>query len=346
MRILKYLVAAAFISVLSALGLFVYFDSPPGGGGGSGVFTVEPGQSAASVGEALQREGFIRSAFLFKLVIVARGKPGTIRAGRYRLSPFMSTRRIIEQLTSGAAEIPRVSVTVPEGFTAREIAARMDRAGLCRADRWMEIARAPELYGVDTHTHRLGTLEGFLFPDTYLFDAERPCEVYVQRMVDRFFEVFTEGHARRASEKGFSLVEVVTLASMIEEEAKLDGERALIAGVLTNRLKKGMLLQCDATVQYALPARKKRLLYKDLETDSPYNTYLHKGLPPGPICSPGARSLAAALEPAHTPYLYYVARADGSHAFSATAPEHERAVIEARRGWRDAGARSRGGAAR
>jgi UPF0755 protein len=174
------------------------------------------------------------------------------------------------------------------------------------------------------------SLEGYLFPETYFIDEKTTCEDMAKRMVEQFEEIFSEAYEHRAREAGLTPEKAVVMASLVEKEAKKDSERAIISGVLHNRLRTGMMLQCDATIQYVLPDRRKRLLYKDLEVESPYNTYKYHGLPPGPICNPGEPSIRAALWPRESEYYYYVARSDGSHVFSRTDMEHVRAKQQIR----------------
>jgi UPF0755 protein len=178
-------------------------------------------------------------------------------------------------------------------------------------------------------------LEGYLFPDTYRLSWSTTPEKVAQVMVEQFRKTITDSLMRRAEEIGFSLAQVVTLASMIEAEAKDGNERDLISAVYHNRLRRGMLLQCDPTVIYALPKLDRPLLLKDLEVDSPYNTYRYPGLPPGPICNPGKASILAALYPAGVNYLYFVATGEGSHIFSATLAQHNLARARVKRAKRD-----------
>jgi len=331
MKILK-LTLIIFVFILSLLlFLTIYWDSPVNRSGEVQTFTVKFGDTAGVVGMRLQQQNLIHSAFFFRILTYMQGKENKIQAGEYSLSPSMGTQKILSLLVSSIVRETAMRITIPEGFTAREIAERMDDAGLCSYSEWMRIVSESKSYPVNLHSNEMISLEGFLFPDTYFFQRGRPCEKYIQTMVDRFFEIFTDEDINEANRQGFTLNGIVTLASLVEKEARLAEEREVIAGVLRNRLARDMFLQCDATVQYALPQRKKRLLYEDLEIESPYNTYLHKGLPPGPICNPGEDSLYAALHPADVPYLYYVARNDGSHIFSVDSAAHQEAVMKMRR---------------
>jgi UPF0755 protein len=215
-----------------------------------------------------------------------------------------------------------VPLTVPEGFTARQIADRV------AAFSGVDPARVRELVDDSAFASALGvpgpTLEGYLFPDTYRFAEGLPPEDVLRAMVNRYRAWWTPERKARLEADALTERELVTLASIVEKEARVAPERPIIAGVYRNRLDRGMLLQADPTVQYALGEPKERLLYRDIDAvaDHPYNTYTQPGLPPGPIASPGAASLEAALEPADVPYLFFVARPDGSHEFTRTAREH------------------------
>ncbi|MEW6202812.1 MAG: endolytic transglycosylase MltG [bacterium] len=331
MKILKSAIVFLLSILVLALIFIIYSDSPADRNGETRAFNINYGETAAAAGMRLKQQHFIRSASFFRLLTLIQHKETKIQPGQYTLSPSMNTQEILSVLTAHNGGQMDVRITIPEGFTASEIAERMDEAGLCDYDEWMDIVSAPEAHFINLRSHEIESLEGFLFPDTYFFHHGAPCERYIQKMTDRFFDIFTEKYINEAGQQDFTLPEIVTLASLVEEEAKLKGERRTIAGVLRNRLEREMLLQCDATVQYALPERKERLLYEDLKIDSPYNTYLYKGLPPGPICNPGLDSLLAALHPAAVPFLYYVARPDGSHIFSVSGEEHLDAVMKLRR---------------
>ncbi len=307
-----------------------WLTTPVASRGAAKVVTVEAGQSARGVAHLLRREGLIRSEAAFLALGYLNGRARQLRVGRYSLAPTMGAGEILEALSRGTHRAWGW-VTVPEGYTVRQIAATLAREQVGGASDFAEFARSPEGMRPGFPVPETG-LEGYLFPDTYRVEAEAQAEEVAAQMVRRFREVVWEGlfHAQPWYGRR-SLNEVITLASLVEAEAKLDRERPLIAGVLMNRLERGQRLECDATVQYALGAdRKARLRYKDLEIDSEYNTYRHAGLPPGPICSPGKASIEAALQPARVPYLYYVARPDGSHVFSTTFAQHTAAIARLR----------------
>ncbi|MFO7588428.1 MAG: endolytic transglycosylase MltG [Gemmatimonadota bacterium] len=281
---------------------------------------VPPGASARQIASLLRDAGLVRFPLLFSWTARATGAAGSLKAGRYRFASDASWFEMLDALERG--EVVTVPLTIPEGFTARQVADRV--AGFSGAD--PEPVRA--LVEDSAFAAALGvpgpTLEGYLFPDTYRFAESLPPEAVIRAMVDRYRAFWTPGRRARLDSLGLSERELVTLASIVEKEARVAEERPVIAGVYRNRLARGMLLQADPTVQYALGEPKERLLYRDIEAvaDHPYNTYTQPGLPPGPIASPGEASLDAALSPADVPFLFFVARPDGSHVFTRTDREH------------------------
>jgi UPF0755 protein len=232
---------------------------------------------------------------------------------------------VLRKLERG--EVFHYTVTVPEGWTMREIAQHLDSRDLAEEERFWRLCHDQDLlrrYGVTAHS-----LEGYLFPDTYFLVRGMKEEEIIDRMVKRFLQVFTAEQEEKARELGLNPHQAVIIASLIEAETPLGDERYLVSSVFHRRLRIRMPLQCDPTVIYALSGkdgRKGRLSRRDLAFRSPYNTYVHPGLPPGPICSPGAASLQAAIAPASSPYLYFVSKGNGSHHFSSTLAEHYRAV--------------------
>lgn len=290
--------------------------------------TVPPGASAPQTARRLRSKGLIRSARLF--TGLARLGGWDVKAGVYALSPSMSTRAILAKLRSGDVA-PTVRVTFPEGFTLEQDAARAARIEGVRADDFRRLAGSQgATFQADFPLP--ANLEGFLFPDTYDFEPGADARQVIQTMLDTFGAKVRRplaGDFAAAKSRGFDMREVVTIASLIEREAREKKDQPLIAAVLYNRLRIGMPLQVDATVQYVIGHRE-RVLYRDLRVDSPYNTYKHAGLPPGPICSPGVDAIRAALHPADAPYLYYTANPDGSHTFTTTLEKHVEATAEAR----------------
>jgi UPF0755 protein len=316
-------VAAGVVALAGASG-WVRWSLGPAGEGRPVVVRVPPGADAGQVAALLHRHGLIRSRLAFRARARWRGLEGRLQAGEYRFTPAEGVDRLLDRLASG--DVIRYRVTVPEGYTAVQVADLLHRLGLVDRTAFLREVRnaaahqIPEMEGNQTPS-----LEGYLFPDTYEFPRGLPARAVVATMVARFREA-TRDLWSLPRPLGLSPHEVVTVASLVEREARHDAERARIAGVLYNRLRRGMPLQVDATVLYALGRHKDRVLYADLEVPSPYNTYRRVGLPPGPIASPGLESLRAALQPERHDFLYYVARPDGTHVFSRTLSEHERAV--------------------
>ncbi len=300
------------------------------------VVDVAPGASIKSVGHELERRGVIRHAALFAALAAWRRADRRVRSGEFEFRGGASLLEVLEHLVSGP--IRQVRVVVPEGLTAHEVADRLERAGLGPASRYRELIEDPAFAA------ELGLpaprLEGFLFPDTYAFAKGTRPRAVLARMVERFREVFGPEMEREARAAGLSLLEAVTLASIIEKEAAVDAERAIISAVFHNRLARGMRLQSDPTAVYGLPHHHGPVRRRDLERPSAYNTYRIRGLPPGPIANPGRASLEAALHPAPgVDALYFVARDDRTHEFTRTLREHRRAVRR-RRSRRRAGAGS------
>lgn len=321
---------ASLATVLAAAGWFLVELLPAGRHEAPTTMEVPYGTGVSAVARALGERGLIRNPLVFRIWAKLTGRERAVKAGAYALSPGMSTPRILGVLTDGRELTVRV--TIPEGATLKEIALLLDRRGIAAPATFLARAADPALVREIVPEAYPGDLEGFLFPDTYFFSARAGADGALKMMADRFREVFTPALRARAREIGRSIKEVVTLASIIEREAKKPEDRPRIAAVFYNRLRMGMALQSCATVQYALGTHKDRLLYEDLQTPSPYNTYLHTGLPPGPIGSPGLDSLRAALYPDPGRYLYFVARPDGTHVFSATYREHLRAQRAIRNG--------------
>ncbi len=290
------------------------------------VVFIPPGTPVKEVAHILKEKGLIRSPWAFFLEGLRLGVLKDLKAGEYEFSPHQSPAEILKQMAEGRV-ITHI-VTIPEGYNVWEVARLLERAGLLKRDEFL--ARAFN----ETFAHSLGipgpSVEGFLFPDTYYLVKGLSAEEIIRKMVSRFWEIWAR-YEKRAEEMGVSVYEVVTLASIVEKEAVLSREKPLIAAVYWNRLRRGMPLQADPTVRYALRRFRGRLYYKHLRVKNPYNTYRYPGLPPTPIANPGEESLRAVLYPARVPYLYFVSRGDGSHHFSTTYREHLRAVRKYRR---------------
>lgn len=290
------------------------------------IVTIETGMSVRRISTLLHEQKIIPNPHLFIWVWRLLYASHPIQAGEYEFLPEEKPADILRKLTSGGVILH--SVTIPEGWERKQITRLISEKFSLSLDRLNDLT----VTGTNLLPDGLivTDLEGFLFPDTYLFPRTVQENIIIQTMVRKFFSVFTDTWKSRAEEIGLSMLEVVTLASLIEKETGVGDERALIASVYHNRLKKKMRLQCDPTVIYGLPDFDGNLTKKDLEYDSPYNTYKYAGLPPGPICSPGKGALEAALYPESTLFLYFVAKGDksGRHVFSKTLAEHNRAVYK------------------
>ncbi len=322
----KLLIAVIVVIVLAGAAAFAaayLFFTAPVERDDDLLYTIEPGMTLADVAVQLEAEGVIRNAGLFKILARLQGADRGINAGRYQIEAGMDATDILDMLVSGRISAERV--TIPEGLTIPETA-RILQAGI-----GIDSTTFVRLAGDSAVARTLGiesnTLEGYLFPATYHFYPEMSAEEVLKAMTDRFRSTISEEYRFRAEELGYSINEIMTLASIVEQEARVAEERDTISGVFHNRLERGMLLEADPTVQFGIGRPNMRLYEKHLSHPSPYNTYVHRGLPPGPICSPGDASIHAALYPREVPYIFFVARGDGSHFFSITNQEHNRARV-------------------
>jgi len=309
------------IGVFISTAVFYCLTHPLNEQGRDQVFYVRQGATLREVAGQLEREGIISSKGLLLLWSRAMDSGTRIKAGEYRLSSAMTPLEILDVLTKG--HVITHSVTIPEGFTVRQIAEELDRKGLADKDQFVALAMDPYLparYGLSSPS-----LEGYLYPDTYRFSRDQSAQSIIDVMVKRFFERI--GPLRPDIEaSGMDLEQVVTIASVIEKETGKGEERPVIASVFLNRLKKGMRLESDPTVIYGIADFNGNLTRQDLKQKGPYNTYRIRGLPPGPIASPGLAAIEAVLFPAQTDYLFFVSKNDGTHHFSRTLAEHNRAV--------------------
>ena len=288
---------------------------------------LAPGSSFAAIGTQLADAGVVPDALTFRLAARLSGADRRLQAGEYRFAGEQSTFQVVWRLANG--DVYTRPVTFPEGLTIREMASVFERAGLGTAAAFEKSAADRSLgAAIDPG---LRSLEGYLFPDTYPLPRRAGPDTAVRAMIARFGQVFDDTLRREAAAQGLSMHQAVTLASLIEKETAKPDERPIVSAVYHNRLERGMPMQCDPTVIYALMRAGRwngNLRRADLQLDSPYNTYRYPGLPPGPIAAPGRGSLEAAVRPADVPYLYFVSRNDGSHVFATTLEEHNRNVVK------------------
>jgi UPF0755 protein len=288
------------------------------------IVEVRPGQSVKTIAEILHHAGIINNPWKFRLLARSRGHDKQLKAGEYVFSAAMTPKKILEIMVKGAVRLHKLSI--PEGYNLYQIAELIAKAELGTAAAFIQVCTNAALVrakGVEAET-----LEGYLFPDTYFFPKSITIEQMAMTMVNRFFAVFRSEWKTRAENLGYTVHQVVTLASMIEKETAAPFERAMISSVFHNRLAKKMRLESDPTVIYGLKNFDGNLTRRHLDTLTPYNTYRIAGLPPGPIANPGRESLAAALFPQETAFIYFVSKKDNTHHFSVNLEDHNRAVSE------------------
>lgn len=325
---MRWSVLFAVFVLLLGLGVFLkaqvrsFLAGPCGRRQVEKIVVIKPGQNLRTFLDTLHADGIVDSPFKMRLLARIAGYDRRIQAGEYRLSAAMQPRQLLDILARGKVLLHKL--TIPEGYTQHQIALAFERSELGSAGAFLKAAANKALlkrYGIEAPT-----AEGYLFPDTYFFEkGVRPQKV-VETMIRRFWETFNVRWRARARAMGLKVQQVVILASIIEKETADTAERPLIASVFYNRLKRRMRLESDPTVIYALKDFDGHLTRKDLNTPTPYNTYRRRGLPAGPIANPGAAALKAALYPAHTDFLYFVAKHDGTHQFSVSLEAHRQAV--------------------
>ncbi|MBA1336915.1 MAG: protein YceG like [Firmicutes bacterium] len=279
---------------------------------------IPKGSSVSQIGKILADKGLIRNQMVFKAVTKLKGYESRYMAGTYIMNDNMDIYEIMEEMINGRVYTETVRFTIPEGFEVRQTADLLEQMGVVsREDFLREVNEGTFNFGfLQNVPSRDNRLEGYLFPDTYEVYVGESARSIIQRMLKRFEEVAEETGLLEWKSDKFTLDDIVILASIIEREAANNSERPLVSAVFHNRLRMGKKLESCATVQYVLKERKARLTYDDLEIESPYNTYKVQGLPVGPIASPGAESLRAAMNPAEVDFLYFVLQKDGTHSFS------------------------------
>ncbi|GAB7386482.1 endolytic transglycosylase MltG [Bacillaceae bacterium] len=331
------LILSVLLTLAGGTAVYLYKNLRPMPQGDPVIVTIPPGISSRAIGELLEDKQLIRDGRLFAYYVRYQGVGNRLQAGTYRFTPGQSLSEIVSQLKHGDTYEHTLTVTIPEGFTVEQIAARLAEKKLVDKEKFLQevnrgdfpfefVKQIPKKNGVKYR------LEGYLFPQTYVFDTKMTEHEIIARMLAQFEKEFAEEWKRELKRRGLSIHKAVILASIVEREVAVAKERKTVAGVLYNRLRDGMPLQVDATIQFALGKQKERLTYKDLRIDHPYNTYLHAGLPPGPIANPGKSALEAVVYPEKHNFYYYVTKKDGSqeHYFSQTYAEHQRKIALSR----------------
>lgn len=323
----RWFVVAVVLCALAAGGAWVWrgLFAPYRGFAEAELFVEIPrGASCARISDLLAEQGVVRSSIAFRLFCRWSGSE-KLQAGEYRFTEALAAVEVFRIIAEG--RVYTRTIVVPEGWTIFAIAGLLEREGI--APRGGFLAAARQTADVRDLAPGAPSLEGFLFPATYQFPRRVAPALVTSAMAQRFREVWRSLPRERAGASGLTALQIVTLASLIEREARLSEERRLISSVFHNRLRRGMALQCDPTVIYALELAGKwdgKISSRDLAFDSPYNTYRRPGLPPGPIANPGEASLRAALDPADTRFLYFVSNGEGGHAFSTSLAEHNKNV--------------------
>nr|WP_261780080.1 endolytic transglycosylase MltG [Paenibacillus xylanexedens] len=305
------------------------------------VFEIKSGSGTSQIADQLEQEGLIRSGLAFKGYLKWKNQGSSFMAGTYSMNPGVSYDEIISKLNSGEV-VPEemVKFTIPEGYTVLQMADKLSAEGVVDREEFIKLANDPSSFDVDiikdipVDEELRYALEGYLFPETYELKKGSSTHDVMQRMLEEFQTKINTipDLESKLKARNLSLHELLTIASLVEREVVVDEERALVAGVIDNRIKQDMKLEIDATVQYLLDKPKARLLFKDLKVQSPYNSYLNKGLPPGPIASPSLESIEAALAPEASDYLFYVTKKDGSsgHLFAKTYKEHQQNIAKSK----------------
>lgn len=341
MKLLRFFLAFFFLVLLCAgVGVYLlktafdeYTQTPLNPHGSEIVFTVHQGEGFRSIAKRMEREKIVEKPLWFGVFARLKKADTRIHAGEYEISSALSPGELLDKMISG--KVRRYRLTLPEGLRITEIAKKIEESGLVTEEKFLAATQNVEL------ARSLGipvdSFEGYLFPDTYFFTREDTAESMIRTMVQHFNAVYDNEKEARARELGLTTHEVVTLASIIEKETGAPQERAVVSSVFHNRLARKMKLETDPTVIYGIQNFDGNIRRIDLQTYTPYNTYMIPGLPPGPIASPGKDSIIACLWPDETDFIFFVSKNDGTHYFSSKLSEHNRAVQKYQRARRTGG---------
>lgn len=323
MKIIKVISVFFSISIIFSPIAFLHINF------GDIAIKIQKGKNLKDIAYILAENNVIKDNYGFRILGILSGKEEELSYGWYRLKIYQQPREVLSIISKG--QRITVCITIPEGLTSDQTLKLLEQ----KTD--IDVRKMDSLIHDETFIGNLGinsnSIEGFLFPDTYIFYLSEDAEEVIKKMVYNLLSILNTDSKFKISSMEFNNNEILTIASMIEKEAMIDREKPIIASVIYNRLKKGMRLQIDATVLHALGQHKSRIFYKDLKVESPYNTYKYSGLPPGPISNPGYQSILATINPAQTDYLYYVATGRGDHIFTKTLREHNKAKFEMKKNW-------------
>jgi len=315
-----------FIGILLLLVLFISWIFLPSYNLAPVDVVIPRGADSSEIAKILFEQGVIKNKLLFVFLSKVLNWEQGLKAGEYEFARS-NMIEVLRKLREG--RIKTYQITIPEGFPRWEIADILDVKGIVKKGDFLALVDNPGSFKEDfSFFPSYGRLEGYLYPDTYYFTKEENPQKVVRKFLSRFQGVALPIYEEGKLKNSFSLQKVIIMASIVEKETHILSEKPIVAAVFYNRLRKGYRLEADPTVNYALGNFHKRLTLDELKTPSPYNTYLHYGLPPGPICSPGRDSIYAAVHPADVDYLYFVAKGDGSHKFSKTYEEHKEAIYK------------------
>jgi len=309
------------IILFLSVGFYAYYESQPPLDFVSKEVYIKDNQTTEEIAEKLKSENIIKNKIIFSLLAKYLDIEDKLKSGIYEFEQKMNVRDVLIKLTEGGLP-PYIKVTIPEGFKLTEIAEIFEKNNLCTKEEFLK-----EVKDIDKYKKYIfeeaNILEGFLYPDTYFFEKENLTK-NIEMMLNNFNQKFNEVYKNYTGD--LNRYDILKLASIVEKEAQDKNERPIIAGVFINRLNLNMLLQADPTLKYILPDAGYTLTSKELEIDSPYNSYKYPGLPPTPICNPGIESIKATINPEKTEYLYFVAKGDGTHLFAKTFDEHLRNI--------------------
>ncbi len=323
MNLKKILYITIFIFLINLI-IFFYFILVPFKANNSFssniLITIPPNSSIKQIASQLYNSEIIKNPIVFRILVKITLNEHNLKAGEYELPLSNNLLDVLKKIKNG--EFKKYKITIPEGLTYSEIADILKQQGIANKDIFLQIAKNKKI--LQKYNIEADSIEGYLFPDTYIFFKGISEEKIIDNMLTRFSDIYNEDFEKRAKEINLTRHKVIILASIVEKEAMEENERKIIAAVFLNRLKKHMKLESCATVLYAIGKHKNKLFEEDLKVESPYNTYLYAGLPYGPISNPGRASIYAVLYPEKIDHLYFVSRNDGTHEFTNTFKEHVR----------------------
>lgn len=325
LRLIKFiLILAIIISLFGWLSFRYEIDNPINKDAQAKMFVIETGQSVGEIGKNLAQEGIIRSSLYFKLYVLKEKLEDKIQAGTYSIGQNLSIKKIVEKIIAGEIIDQEIKITIIEGWTIEDMAEYLAKKKIVDKDRFIELTKADRELKIGNQKSEINFLEGYLFPDTYMIFANAAEEDIIAKMLNNFKKKLTKKMLADIRKQGRTLEEIIKMASLIEKEVQTKEDMKKVAGIFYNRLNSNIKLESDATLSYVLRDKVAAHTYDDLKLDSPYNSYMYRGLPPTPISNPGASAIEAAIYPAETDYYYFLSGKNGKTYFSKTYEEHLR----------------------